>query len=55
MNIASVSFDLSKEKVVKEDSKSLFRRRFNDRKGYVDYKLIGVSTTIISKEQFRNE
>lgn len=55
MAIASVSLDLGKEKVVKEDSKSLFRRKFNNDKGYIDYKLISVNTRIINKDQFKNE
>ncbi len=50
MALASVSLDLGKEKVVKEDSKSLFRRKFNNDKGYIDYKLTSVNTKIISKE-----
>lgn len=55
MAIASVSLDLGKEKVVKEDSKSLFRRKFNNDKGYIDYKLISVNTRIITKDQFKNK
>lgn len=50
MPFASVSLDLDREKVVKEDSKSMFRRRFHSGKGYIDYKLISVKTKIINKE-----
>jgi hypothetical protein len=53
MTVASVSLDLGKEKIVKEDSKSLYRRRFNDKKGYIDYKLVSVCTKLISKDDFR--
>ena len=37
---------------MKADAKSLFRRKLQDKQGYIDYKFIGVETRIISKEEF---
>lgn len=55
MDISNVTFDMSREKIVKLESKSMFRKRFNKGKGYIDYKFISVQTKIISKDQFREE
>ena len=55
VEMASVGFDISREKFVKPDSKTIFRKGFNDRKGWIDYKFTSVCSRIISVEEYEAE
>ncbi len=49
--VSTVSFDVSKEKITKDDAKSLFRRAFSDKSGSLDYKFISVRTEMVGSEE----
>jgi hypothetical protein len=52
LHISSLTFDIRKERLAKDDTKTLFRKVFDDKSGFIDYKFLSAKTDIISLEEF---
>lgn len=50
--MGQLTFDIRKERLVKDDAKALFRKNFDNKTGYVDYKFLAAKTDIISAEEY---